>query len=94
VYLHQNEAFFRHDERPAASKTVVDSLTSILWVVDGRGHKFETTANVLGLPAALIFDAHRMLGHKKLPELTQRALSAAHNKLAAVILDPRVRSAA
>jgi hypothetical protein len=42
----------------------------------------------------LIFDAHRVLGHKKLPELTQRALSAAHNKLAAVILEPRVRSAA
>jgi hypothetical protein len=42
----------------------------------------------------LIFDAHRVLGHKKLPELTQRALSAAHNKLAAVLLEPRVWSAA
>jgi hypothetical protein len=40
AYLRQNEAFFRHDERTAASKTVVDSLTSILWVVGGQGHKF------------------------------------------------------
>jgi hypothetical protein len=30
VYLRQNEEFFRHDERTAARKTVVDSLTSIL----------------------------------------------------------------
>jgi hypothetical protein len=42
----------------------------------------------------LIFDTHRVLGNKKLPELTQRFLSAAHNKLAAVLLEPRVRSAA
>jgi hypothetical protein len=42
----------------------------------------------------LIFDAHRVLGHKKLPELNQRALSAAHNKLAVVLLEPRGRSAA
>jgi hypothetical protein len=62
--------------------------------VDGQGHKFQTTAKVPGLPAALIFDAHRVLGHKKLPELTQRALSAAHNEMVGVLLEPRVRSAA
>jgi hypothetical protein len=94
VYPRQNEAFFRHDERTAACKTVVDSLTSIPWVVGGQGHKFQAMAHVPALPSALIFDAHRVLGHKKLPELTQRALSAAHNKLAAVLLEPRVRSAA
>jgi hypothetical protein len=91
VYLRQNEAFFGHDELTAACKTVVDSMTSIPWVVDRQGHKFQATAHVPALPAALIFDAHRVLGHKKLPELTQRALSAAHNKLAAVLLRPRVR---
>jgi hypothetical protein len=61
--------------------------------VDGQGHKFQTTANVPALPASLIFDAHRVLGHKILSELTQRALSAAHHKLAAVLREPRVRSA-
>jgi hypothetical protein len=75
------------------ANTVLDSLTSILWVVNGQGHKFQTTANVPTLPAALIFNGHRVLGHKKLPELSQRALSAAHNKLAAVLPEPRVRSA-
>jgi hypothetical protein len=35
-----------------------------------------------------------VLGHKKLPELKQCALSATHNKLAAVLIEPHVRSAA
>jgi hypothetical protein len=94
VNLRQNDSFFRDDQRTAACKTVLDLLMSVLWVVDGQGQSFQTTANVPALPAALIFDAHRVLGHKKLPELTQRALSAAHNKLAAVLLESRVRSAA
>jgi hypothetical protein len=94
VYLRRKEAFFRHEERPTACKAVVDSLTSILWVVYGQGHKLLTTANVPALPAALIFDAARVLSHKHLPELTQRFASAAHSKLAAVLLEPRVRSAA
>jgi hypothetical protein len=85
VYLRGKEAFFRHEERPAACKAVVDSLTSILCVVYGQGHKFLTTANVPALPAALLFDAARVLSHKHLPELTQRFASAAHSKLAAVL---------
>jgi hypothetical protein len=35
-----------------------------------------------------------VLGHKKIPELKQCALSATHNKLAAVLIEPHVRSAA
>jgi hypothetical protein len=94
VYLRQNEAFFRLDNCTAACKTVLASLTSILWVVNGQGHKFQTTANVPELLAALIFNAYRVLGHKNLPELSQRAFSAAYNKLAAGLSEPRVRSEA